>query len=62
MLHRKRPIGPGAAAQICNRTLERKVMRATWRLYPVQYARLTEVRGVGEVVATTFLVEIYAFQ
>ena len=43
-----------------HRTLEREVMRATRRLYPEQYARLTKVGGVGEVVATTFLAEIFA--
>ena len=41
-------------------TLEREVMRATRQLYPEQYGRLTEVGGVGDVVATTFLAEIFA--
>ena len=43
-----------------HRALRREVMRATRRLYPERYARLTQVGGVGEVVATTFLAEIFA--
>ena len=40
--------------------LEREVRRATRCLYPERYARLTQVGGVGEVVATTFLAEMFA--
>lgn len=66
------PLGPGHDSTMASlireyrflqkehRTLEREVMRATRRLYPEQYARLTKVGGVGEVVATTFLAEIFA--
>lgn len=66
------PLGPGHDSTMVSmvreyrflqkehRTLEREVMKATRRLYPEQYARLTEVGGVGEVVATTFLAEIFA--
>lgn len=43
-----------------HRCLRREVRRATQRLYPERYARLTQVGGVGEVVATTFLAEIFA--
>ena len=35
--------------------LEREIMTATRRLHPKRYERLTQVDGVGEVVATTFL-------
>ena len=40
--------------------LRREVRKATKRLHPERYARLTRVGGVGEVVATTFLAEIFA--
>lgn len=43
-----------------HRCLRREVSRATQRLYRERYARLTQVGGVGEVVATTFLAEIFA--
>lgn len=43
-----------------HRALRGEVMRATRRLHPDRYARLTQVGGVGEVVATTFLAEIFA--
>ena len=68
------PLGPGHDSTMVSmvreyrflqkehRTLEGEVMKATRRLYPEQYARLTEVGGVGEVVATTFLAEIFAPQ
>ena len=43
-----------------HRRLRREVARATKRLHRERYARLTRVSGVGEVVATTFLAEIFA--
>ena len=43
-----------------HRRLRREVARATRRLHRERYARLTQVSGVGEVVATTFLAEIFA--
>ena len=43
-----------------HRCLRREVRRATQRLYRERYGRLTQVGGVGEVVATTFLAEIFA--
>ncbi len=71
-LCRALPLGPGHDSTMASLireyrflwkehgTLEREVMKATRRLYPQQYARLTEVGGVGEVVATTFLAEMFA--
>ena len=43
-----------------HRVLRREIRKATQRLHPERYARLTQVGGVGEVVATTFLAEIFA--
>ncbi len=43
-----------------HRALRREIRKATQRLHPDRYARLTQVGGVGEVVATTFLAEIFA--
>ena len=43
-----------------HRAVRHEVLRATKRLHPERYARLTKVGGVGEVVATTFLAEIFA--
>ncbi len=43
-----------------HRCLRREVSRATQRVYRERYMRLTQVAGVGEVVATTFLAEIFA--
>ncbi len=40
--------------------LRREVRVATQRLHRERYARLTQVGGVGEVVATTILAEIFA--
>ena len=40
-----------------HRVLRREIRKATQRLHPERYARLTQV---GEVVATTFLAEIFA--
>lgn len=42
------------------RILNRQVTEATKRLHPERYARLRQVGGVGEVVATTFLAELFA--
>ena len=43
-----------------HRALAQEVIRATRRLHPERYARLIQVEGVGEVLATTFLAEIFA--
>ena len=43
-----------------HRALRREVRRATQRLHPERYARLRQIDGVGEVLATTFLAEIFA--
>ncbi len=40
--------------------LRLEVRRATKQLHWERYARLTQVSGIGEVVATTFLAEIFA--
>ena len=43
-----------------HRVSRREIRKATQRLHPEGYARLTQVGGVGEVVATTFLAEVFA--
>ena len=66
------PLGPGHDSTMASlireyrflqeelRTLEHEVRKATRRLHPERYARLTQVGGVGEVVATMFLAEVFA--